>query len=70
MSAWYPNFLTNWSNKVKIWVLAAVALTIAASLVLNGEAITMAIVVNLAIWGLLGVAVWRLGKYLLARRQR
>ncbi len=69
LSAWYPNFLMNWSNKVKIQVLAAVALIIAASLVLNGEAITLAIVVNLVVWGLLGVGLWRLGKFLLARRQ-
>ena len=55
---------------MKIWVLVAVALAIAASLVLNGEAITVAIVVNLAIWGLLGVGIWRLGKYVLSRGQR
>ena len=54
---------------MKIWALVAVALTIAASLVLNGEAITVAIVVNLAIWGLLGVGIWRLGKYLLTRSE-
>ena len=55
---------------MKYWLLAAVALAIAASLVLNGEAMTLAIVVNLAIWGLLGVGLWRLGKYLLARSER
>ena len=54
---------------MKIQVLAAVALIIAASLVLNGEAITLAIVVNLVVWGLLGVGLWRLGKFLLTRRK-
>ena len=55
---------------MKIWVLVAVALAIGTSLVLNGEAITVAIVVNLAVWGLLGVAMWRLGKRIFAQGRR
>lgn len=55
---------------MKYWLLAAAALAIAASLVLNGEVVTLAIVVNVAIWGLLGAGIWRLGKYLLARGER
>ena len=54
---------------MKYWLLAAAVLALAASLMLNGEAVTFAIVVNLAVWGLLGVGLWRLGKYLLARGQ-
>ena len=54
---------------MKHWLLAA-ALALAVSLILNGEAITLAIVVNMAIWGLLGAGLWRLGKYLLARGER
>lgn len=46
------------------WLLTAVILALASSLILNGEAITFAIVVNMAIWGLLGAGLWRLGKYL------
>ena len=52
---------------MKYWLLAAAVLALAASLVLNGEAATFAIAVNLAVWGLLGAGLWRLGKYLLAR---
>ena len=55
---------------MKIWLSAAALLALAASLILNGEAITVAIVVNLAIWGLLGTLMWCLGKYLLARGRR
>ena len=55
---------------MKYWLLAAAVLALAASLVLNGEAVTLAIVVNLVVWGLLGVGLWRLGKYLLARGER
>ncbi len=55
---------------MKYWPLAAAVLALAASLVLNGEAVTLAIVVNLAVWGLLDVGLWRLGKYILARGQR
>ncbi len=47
---------------MRIWLSTAAILALAVSLLLNGEAITVAILVNLAIWGILGVAVWRLGK--------
>ena len=55
---------------MKYWLLAAAVLALAVSLVLNGGAVTFAIAVNLAIWGLLGAGLWRLGKYLLARDER
>ena len=55
---------------MRYWLLGAAVLALAASLVLNGEAATLAIVVNLAVWGLLGVAIWGLGKFLLARGQK
>ncbi len=52
---------------MKIWLWAAILAALASSIFLNGGAITVAIVVNLVIWGLLGAAIWRLAKYLLAR---
>ena len=55
---------------MKIWLSAAAIVALATSLILNGEEVTVAIVVNLAIWGLLGVVVWLLGKYLFVRDQR
>ena len=54
---------------MKYWLLAAI-MALAISLILNGEVVTFAIAVNLAIWGLLGAGLWRLGKYILARRGR
>ncbi len=48
---------------MKIWLLTVVAFALAASLTLNSEAITVAVVVNLAIWGILGVLMWSLWKY-------
>ena len=58
------------NRDMKIWLSAAALVALAMSLVLNGEAATVAIVVNLAIWGLLGVVVWLFGKYILARGER
>ena len=55
---------------MKYWISAAVVMALAASLILNGEAITVSIVVNLAIWGLLGIAFWHIGKFVLGRCQR
>ena len=55
---------------MKYWAIAAAVLAIAASLLMNGEVVTVAIIVNLAIWGSLGVALWAVGKCVLARNQR
>ena len=55
---------------MKYWVSAAVVLAIAASLLMNGEVVTVAIIVNLAIWGILVVALWGVGKCVFARKQR
>ncbi len=55
---------------MKYWVSLAVVLAIAASLLMNGDVVTVAIIVNLAIWGILGVALWGVGKCVFARKQR
>ena len=55
---------------MRYWISVAVVMAVAASLILNGEAITVSIFVNLAIWGILGTVVWYLGKCVLTWNQR
>ena len=50
-------------TEMKIWLLTATVLALVASLIMNGGEVTVAIVVNLAIWGILGVLMWSLWKY-------